>query len=328
MADITVPPPMAEATTPEQNVDTPLEHFPFADISTPYATSWWLPEYISGIPAEALGWHVANGWQVVQVTQDSTTSPPTPYYTLTKQVFSQIAVLQDILNRYTVAYNDARWANTGRYSDVIDNWTLMLANTEDYHADQTDDQNAHNVEYIGNLNTYMDEVDGLIDDNLTTLEANTALFLDGLGATEVARITEQFAASLSEQIQGLIDRGLYSSAVAADITERNTRDRDEQLQKLYDSLNREKLDNSHKIADHKHRGIGEKMGEFQLQLQTQRDVHESNMKLMSYFLAERNQMLVGLYGFVERREDTGPTFNDLTSVLVGLGDSGAGWVSP
>jgi len=143
----------------------------------------------------------------------------------------------------------------------------------------------------------------------------------------VARITEQFAASLSDQLQGLIDRGLYSSAVAADITERNTRDRDEQLQRHYDALAREKAENLHKIAAHKHQGIGEKMSEYTLQLETQRSVHESNIKLMSYFLGERNQLLIGLYGFVERREDTGPSFNDLTSVLVGLGDNG-GWITP
>ena len=174
----------------------------------------------------------------------------------------------------------------------------------------------------------MTEVDGLIDDNLVTLEANTALLLDGLGATEVARITEQFAASLSVQLQGLTDRGLYSSLVAADLTQRNIRDRDEQLQKLYDNLNREKLDNTHKLAEHKHRGIGEKMGEFTLQLETQSRVHADNIKLMSYFLSERNQLLIGLYGFVERREDSGPSVSDLSQILIGLGGSGSGWVSP
>ena len=332
MADASTARDMYDVTVPvddsgDVDVDNNLEHWPFADILTPYATSWWESTYITGIPAEALGWHVANGWQVQQVILDPTTSPPTPYYTMHKNVFSQLRVLQDILNRYTVAYNDARWANTGRYADVIDNWTALISSTEDYHDDQVADQNAHNDEFLGNLAMYMSEVDQNINDNLEDVEDGTTDLLDGLGTTEVARITEQFAASLSDQLQGLIDRGLYSSAVAADITERNTRDRDEQLQRHYDALAREKAENLHKIAAHKHQGIGEKMSEYTLQLETQRSVHESNIKLMSYFLGERNQLLIGLYGFVERREDTGPSFNDLTSVLVGLGDNG-GWITP
>lgn len=333
MADVTTPRDMYDITVPDDDVneikvDNPLKHWGFKDIQTPWATAWWNTEYISGIPPESVGWHIANGWRVVQVIPDTTTSPPTPYYTMTKDVLSNIEVLQSVLNYYTVAYNDARWANTGRYADVIDNWTALLDDTEDYHDDQAEDQNEFNTSYLGNLSSYMTEVDGLIDGNISTVESETPVLLDGLGATEVARINEQFAASLSTQLQDLIDRGLYSSVVAADITQRNTRDRDEQLQKLYDQLNREKVDNSHKLAEHRHRGIVEKMAEYGMQLETQYRVHGDNMKLMQYFLAERNQLLIGLYGFVERRDDTGPTVNDLTSIMVGLADPGGGWVSP
>lgn len=31
---------------------------------------------------------------------------------------------------------------------------------------------------------------------------------------------------------------------------------------------------------------------------------------MAYQLDERNKLLIGLYSFVERREDEGPTWND------------------
>jgi hypothetical protein len=52
------------------------------------------------------------------------------------------------------------------------------------------------------------------------------------------------------------------------------------------------------------------------------------MELMKYMLDERNKMLVGLYGFVERREDIGPDFKDLAQITTALGDSGGGWVTP
>ena len=74
-------------------------------------------------------------------------------------------------------------------------------------------------------------------------------FLDSLSATEIARITEEFAAKLSVQLQMLVTRGLSTSTLIADITERNHRDRDEQIQLLNDRLNRERLDIQFRLYD-------------------------------------------------------------------------------
>jgi hypothetical protein len=56
--------------------------------------------------------------------------------------------------------------------------------------------------------------------------------------------------------------------------------------------------------------------------------HTDGMKLMAYQLDERNKLLVGLYGFVERREDVGPQFEELAKIATSLGDAGGGWISP
>ena len=74
-------------------------------------------------------------------------------------------------------------------------------------------------------------------------------FLDGLGATELARINEEFFGKLSIQLQSLVTRGLSTATLIADITERNHRDRDEQIQLLNDRLNRERFDNQHRLYD-------------------------------------------------------------------------------
>ena len=74
-------------------------------------------------------------------------------------------------------------------------------------------------------------------------------FLVNLGQTELARINEQFAGSLSSQMQMLVSKGLYTSTIPVDITARNTRDRDENIQELNDRLNREKLDNQHRLYE-------------------------------------------------------------------------------
>jgi len=59
-----------------------------------------------------------------------------------------------------------------------------------------------------------------------------------------------------------------------------------------------------------------------------RGQHADNMKLMAYQLDERNKILVGLYGFVERREDVGPEFKQFAEICTSLGDSGGGWLTP
>jgi len=91
----------------------------------------------------------------------------------------------------------------------------------------------------------------LLASDYLTHDASATGFLTGLGATELARINEEFAARLSVQLQMLTTRGLYTSALAADVTERNHRDRDEQIQLLNDRLNREKFDNQHKLYEQK-----------------------------------------------------------------------------
>ncbi len=82
------------------------------------------------------------------------------------------------------------------------------------------------------------------------------------------------------------------------------------------------------LAEHKHKVIVEKMNESATRLSGLQQKHAENMELMKYFLSERNQLLIGLYGFVERREDTYPSFENMVQLTTGLGDAGGGWVTP
>ena len=157
---------------------------------------------------------------------------------------------------------------------------------------------------------------------------------------------KKYAASLAEQLQMTTDRGTYSSQLAMDITARNTRDREEEITALKDLLNREKLENQHQLygqqqsmwdrtlAGHgakradKHKESAGLMSAYGARLQASAAKHAEEMALSQYQLQTRNELLVGLYGFVERRDDVAPEFNNLVQICVGLGDSGGGWVSP
>ena len=103
-------------------------------------------------------------------------------------------------------------------------------------------------DYTANADATRSITDSLASD-YTLHESVSGGLIDGLGATELARINEEFAARLSVQLQQLTTRGLYTSVLAADITERNHRDRDEQIQLLNDRLNREKFDRKGRLYE-------------------------------------------------------------------------------
>jgi hypothetical protein len=150
---------------------------------------------------------------------------------------------------------------------------------------------------------------------------------------------------------------MYSSVIAADVTARNTRDLNEEIAALNDRLNREKWENEHRVfgyrqdavkdfvdgkarysaattqyastmAEHRHRAILEKMNESAVRLSALDAKHAENMRLMAYQFDERNKIYLGFYSFVERRDDEYPSFEALTQLCVGLGDSGGGWITP
>lgn len=498
-------------------------------ITNPYLGVWWSTQTISQVPENVMGWLIAQGYEITGITQDSTTTPPTNYFALTKQGMNPDLVLLDLCNRYTVAANEARDSNQIRYNQVVFNWAEMISGSHDQFDAMTEEQNAQAGVFMTDLDTYMTEIEALIDDSetqivldaitaktaleymdgrLTELEDNAAAnaviinelldgldtnvntyvadieailalldadyssvdadlsaisasagvlvnshvvdyqaildqltsdytahetlssgFLTGLGATELARINEASTAALSAQMQMLVSKGLYMSTIPVDVTARNARDKAEDIQTLNDRLMREKLDNQHKLyqqqfgmrtrlldgknqlhsvqqevlryqaslitgtyellqnirnrilagkqailaardanvrlgievnstllqqlqtaflgvlggkerfstllmqnastlVDLKHKVIAEKMNTAVKRLEGWKSVADDNRRLMAMQLDERNKLLIGLYSFVERRTDEGPSTSDLARLVAGIGDAGGGWIQP
>ena len=141
-------------------------------IYSPYSGTWWTSQTITNIPAESVGWLVAQGWQITDISYDSATTPPTPYYTLYRESLQNWIVLQNLLNSYTIASNEARGANEVRYNEVVTSWTEMLDSSQEQYEAQILDQNAEVALYLSNLDEYMTEINGLIDDNQTQIVAD------------------------------------------------------------------------------------------------------------------------------------------------------------
>lgn len=316
---------------------------------SPFSANWFAAETITDIPAESVGWLVSQGWRITGITYDDTTVPPTPYYAMSRESLQNWNILQSLLGEYTTAHNLATTNNAVRYNDILTSWASLLHTSHDHFDVQFDEQDAHAALFLGDLQTYMDKIGVLIDEQLAELaelETNytthaltaTGYLLD-LGVTELARIHEAFDATLSQQLQKLTDDGLYNSIRAADITARNARDRNQEIVALNDRLMREQWENQHRIyeqqtgmkrqkMDEKTRAIAGKFNEATQRLAGLQQEHEEWMRLMAYQLDERNKILVGIYGFVENRTDAYPSFEALTQIAVGLGDAGGGWVTP
>ena len=88
------------------------------------------------------------------------------------------------------------------------------------------------------------------------------------------------------------------------------------------------MQNANVLSEHKHRAIVERMNTAIQRLDGWKSVAADNRQLMAYQLDERNKLLVGLYSFVERRDDIAPEWKDMATMIASLGDSGGGWVTP
>lgn len=417
---------------------------------------------------------------------------------------SQIAVLSTNYNAHLSTINGLINSITSNVNTYVSDVNAILTQIEgDYYAVETElnDIKAQTGTIGDQLESDYNDVLALLLSDYETHAGIARAFLTNLGSTDLARINEQFAASLSAQLQQLTSRGLAASAIVADITARNTRDRDEQIQALNDRLAREKLEDQHRLygqqvvvrgqkleglvrlqgvqqevlryqaslvtgthsllqetrnrilagkqaifaardanhkfgvelrtnlyaqlqdvrqrtidstervyqlrdvfskwkagetarlyeqlqqiesqyiaaigqqlgskqdvvraeisqrdnllqqlqtalngliqgkdryaaalmqlasnlAEHKHKAIVERMNTAASRLDGLRSTHDQNRALMAYQLDERNKLLIGLYSFVERREDAAPEWKDMSTMIAGLGDAGGGWLTP
>jgi hypothetical protein len=349
---------------------------------------------------------VADWSQMITETQTHFDSQISEHNTATGEYLENLSTYMDTINDLVAANRAAFVADAGDATTAAGAMDTKLDDLEtnaDANATIISGTDGLLEDQAGYLDTFLALVGGDDTGLLAELESDytdhknltsgPTGFLEGLGASELDRINEQFAAKLSEQLQQLTDRGLYSSGVVTDITQRNHRDKDEQIQILNDRLMREKLENQHKLygqlfgvrnrilegedrlhslqqeisrvemaerdvllgqlqdavkgkatgkerlaaltiqagsmlAENEHRAIGQEMTEYTTRLDSVRSINAENMRIMEYQLKERNELIVGLYSFVERREDIGPEWKDMVSMIAGLGDAAGGWIQP
>jgi len=143
-------------------------------ITNPYLGIWWATQTVSNVPENIMGWLVAQGYEITGISQDTSTTPPTNYFSLTREGMQPWQVLLSLCNSYTVAANDAREANQLRYNEIVTNWTQLIATSHDQFDAQTEEQNAQAGVFLADLEEYMNAIDTLIAENQSQLVIDAA----------------------------------------------------------------------------------------------------------------------------------------------------------
>jgi len=291
--------------------------------------SAWMTSFgVADIPADSVPWMLAQGWKIESVDYDDSTAPPTAYYNMSKQGMFEAAMLQSLVNTYTNAYNEGRNMNAFRYNNIVTNWSLLIGKCITQLDSMAANSNAYVSVYLSELGTLMDAVDAQI----AAANATTTGMIDratGLGTTDLARINEHFANSLAAELQKITERGFYSSAMVTDITARNTRELNEAIAAHNDKINREKIDIDKFSVQARHQTIAQQLQANMARLSGRTQLHAQEMELYKYMTDTRNNIVIGLFGFEERRTDVVPSLEIMAQLCSQLGNSGStSWVTP
>lgn len=100
---------------------------------------------------------------------------------------------------------------------------------------------------VADFNTAYGSLRATLESDFTTHSETSRNLLVDLGATELARINEQFDNLKSRNNQSLVTRGLYSSALVTQMEAQVERERNQAIVELNDRLSREQLENEHRL---------------------------------------------------------------------------------
>ena len=296
----------------------------FQDISpitaeSPNAGGWYFTSNIGGVPEEAVPFMLAQGFEINGVFQVDAFNPDVKAYSLTKTRLNNAQVIYDLLQSFTEAYNEGRTANDKRYEDIIRLWTEMLDKGEE-HIDGA------KVELENEIVLHMTTLDAL-ETEYDTFFADVRDDLSNLNITLNAdriRVNNQFDALVAAEGQRLASRGFYSAALISSITAGVEERRALALTEVSEREQRLIAD----IALRKNQVYVDVLRMRSGIIDTKMGLTNRKQEFLKYQLDERNRTLVGLFGFVEKREDTYPGLGAMAQVSASLGESGsAAWRS-
>lgn len=294
---------------------TPSEQIHDIDPATqlsPYQSTWFLSQVVSGVSQESLPWMLAQGWNVGGTIIDKTVWPWVTTYSMNRVSMQTWNVLYKLIDEFTKAYNEGREANDVRYDDILAILNDTIAKTQtDFVANET--------EYDGYVTLHLATLDELSEDYDTFYASVQADFadLDLTGDADEAIINERFDNRLANAKQELVSSGLYSSVLYTSMANRIERERSLILTDHSETLQRLRVDVAAKKNAIYSDVLRARMGIIQANL----GLTEKKQELIRFHVDDRNKLVVALAGFMERRTDSYPDMNSIAQLAVGLGEA-------
>jgi hypothetical protein len=224
------------------------------------------------------------------------------------------AVVQDLMNSMTQAYNEGRAANDTRYEDLLRNLTDLLSKAQTHMDSAKVTLDERIVLYLGDL----DDLEAAYDDFFEEVRSDLSALSLTLDADRT-RVNNQFDGQIATSQQGLVDRGLYSSAlfvsIEAGIEEKRAEaltDISEKEQRLFADVVLRKNEIYINVLRMRTGLIEAKLG-----------LTNRQQQFLEYQLDTQSKLALAMFGFVERREDSYPGMGDIAGVAASLGESGA-----
>lgn len=281
-----------------------------SDFTNVNVGSWYFDQNIGLVPDTVAPYLAAHGFIVNGGTEHYINGEFAGYLlNMYRNKFARNDAMQILLNTMVFSFNEGRSLNQTRYEDLVSNMETLLSNNQ---ADATSFINGNvtnGTGYVTVLITTLDTLETEYDTHATTATA----FLTGLGTTDLARINEEYDNKETAINQVLVNKGLYSSALPAQLAVQVARERSERISQLNDQLNREKFENQHRLYEQ----------QFRMRLEAIRvrqGAGAFHSELVRYQLDQRSNLALALFNLVERREDDYPGVGDLAATVASMGD--------
>lgn len=226
--------------------------------------------------------------------------------------FGHNAATQDMLSRMTEAYNEGRTHNDRRYEDLITNLADLLDKAQTHMSSAKTTLDERIVLYLADLDELEADYDTFFADVQDDLNALT-LTLDA----DRTRVNNQFDGQISTSKQGLVDRGLYSSALFISIEAGIEEKRAEALTDISEKEQRLKADILLRKNEVYINVLRMRTGLIEAKL----GLTNRQQQFLEYQLDTQSKLALAMFGFVERREDVYPGLGDMAALVTSLGDS-------
>jgi len=380
-----------EKITIPSDISDPIE------VQNPDVSGWYITEHMSTADPNALGWLLAQGWQVWSTSSYSTiininTSTTTITYSLRRTRINSVKVLETLTNDYIAAYNEGRDVNDQRYDYAIDLYKKVIESIEE-EFELLDPVGGSNVtalqEMIDGFDSDLTAFENKVRDTLvkmiaieeTTITAldtdeialvnsfvaeetaaTSQLFsltdgiVDDYETAQKANINAKFDAELAKMNDSLVQRGMYNSTIAVPTANGIERERELALLSVDDTVAKQKILLQEQLASYQN-GSRSRLSSFQTQIkemvysnknqsntrmyqarlalekllydamadkQTKKfSAQESIWKLVTEMIVQRislrNEAVVKLCDFVERRTDSYPDLSTISDAVAKIG---------